>query len=71
MLSAPAITFSAKDPILFGSDLHFLPQRLTETETYWTRLDVHCRINLNVLSTNTGEVSVPQPVRGADIFKMV
>ena len=68
MLTAPAIIFPAKDPILFGSDLHFLPQRLTGTETYWARRDVHCKTHLNVLSANVGEeVSVPQPTRGATV----
>lgn len=71
MLASLAITFPAKDPILFGSDLHFLPQRLTGTETYWSRLDVHCKIHLNVLSTNTGEVSVPQPIRGAAAHMLI
>ncbi len=33
ILTAPATTFPAKDPFLFGSDLHFLPQRLTGAET--------------------------------------
>lgn len=65
MLHACAITFPAKEPFLFGSDLHFLPQTLTGMETYWTRLDVHREVNLNVLSSDICEVSAPQPVRGA------
>lgn len=64
MVSAPAITFPAKEPILFGSDLHFLPL-LTGTETYWARLSAPCKVNLNVLSTIVWEVSVPEPVIGA------
>lgn len=68
MLPALAITFPAKDSILFGSGLHFLPQRLTGTETYWAWLDAHSKRNLNLETTDTGKVSGPQPVTRATML---
>lgn len=57
-LAALAITFSAKDPILFGSDLHFLPHRLTGTETYRPRLDVRWQVSFECIKPLTLASSV-------------
>ena len=52
-LAAPAIKFPAKDPILFGSDLHFLPHRLTGKETYRIRLDVRWQVSFECIKPLT------------------